>query len=992
MKKLTTKLLSSAMVLALVLSLLPMVVFAENTAFDVAFEGIHTTINEEALGEGKFATGVDYTFTLTPDDGYTLAYYCIWGLDEKGYVYTILGEEAEPSQTTFTVNRNDTDGIDTVKIIAISADSKVERDDYSAVANEITSASYSDTFTPINESYIDIYDENNALRGAYFGKLYKTNLEKDSILKVSAKAPESYDQNMDTVLSLHAYNSENELVKSIYVDKTGGGESLNYLAEEAVTVYICAFHFLRGDAMKEIEFSLTSAPVSENDYVSLTFVGKNVMLDSDITGEKRYLKYSQNIIGEYTVVDGYTLYDIYGICTTEEGSYSFPLYYENGEFEISYNELKGDITLYAIAYNTPRSMTDDAYALKIDSFPYSDTFRPLEQELYIFEDYDNENPADDVLVLGKLYKLDVENDDEITFSLTGPNEADTRMKYFVFDENGASVSEGYVDNDTVNEFGEKTVYTSDHNGTIYIFATCYEEDLSKELTFTLEKETFEEVGSALDFVNNPSSASGEKWAYDANTKTLTLSDGFNVTLRETAITLPENSTINVKGNVNVYSKSSAIKYVGGLTVNVDDNSTFTVESSSACALETKTSKAALNLNGKNNKTSKLVVSGFDTILNYGDININKLSVDVKAEEDGIKAYEGAITIKDSSIYAVSVSDSIIIDGNIATGSHDITITNSMLSLVSSDEVIQNYLGSVTIKDSDCLLLTDDEEGIDAEEGIISIEGGRIIADTQEDVFEAKGDIIIKDVTLNIKTDASYSLFKLNSQEAKLIFSGGKVCLGTDSIGTAYIGQWKDEFYNAVDGSVSVTDGNTTTLMTSLITITELDNATLDSLKDSYAPGEMVDFTVDNIKYPTLLNTQFFLENFTITDASGQVVFNGNKDTDTSKLTSILKEGSYTISATFKKYLFNNASWILVPDASGVAETKIVTKNFTVKVPATPTPAPTPTPTPGATGGTSSGGQADDKPTGDVSQIVTISILALSVILVSSTLVIRKKED
>ena len=155
---------------------------------------------------------------------------------------------------------------------------------------------------------------------------------------------------------------------------------------------------------------------------------------------------------------------------------------------------------------------------------------------------------------------------------------------------------------------------------------------------------------------------------------------------------------------------------------------------------------------------------------------------------------------------------------------------------------------------------------------------------------------------------------------------------------------------------------------------------------------MVGFTDDNIKYPTLFSTQFFLESFTITDASGQVVFNGNKDTDTSKLTSTLKEGSYTVSATFKKYLFNNASWVLVPDASGVAETKVVTKNFTVKVPATPTPAPTPTPTPGATGGTSSGGQADDKPTGDVSQIVTISILALSVILVSSTLVIRKKEN
>ncbi len=990
MKKLTTKLLSSVIVLALVLSLLPMVVFAENTAFDVAFEGFHTTINEEVLGEGKFTAGEDYTFTLTPDDGYTLAYYCIWGLDADGDLYSVFSEETEPTETTFTVNTSELEGVHSVKIYAYSIDSKVEKEDYPTAAKEITSQEYNEIFISANESFIDIYD-NDTFRNTFFGKIYKVNLEKDSLLTVSAGTPEDSPIVADTVLSLNAYNSNGDLVKSMYVDETGGGETLAYLAEEAVTVYICAVRYSSAYAMGEIDFSLTTHPVTEDDYVSVSLVGENITLDFDITGENRYLKHSQAVVSTYTISDGYSLYDLYAIRTTSEGTDSIEVANVDGEINIYSEDLVGDITIYAITYDTLKSITGEAPAEEITSFPYTDTFLPVEEDLYIFEDYDNDNPADDYLVLGKLYKLDVEAEDEITLSLTGPNDADTRIKYFVFDENGSTVLDGYLDSDNSNGMGEESSYLVEHSGTLYVFATCYDDDSTKDLTFTVDKKTFEEVGTVLDFVSNPSSASGEKWAYDANTKTLTLSDGFNVTLKETAITLPENSTINVKGNVNVYSKSSAIKYVGGLTVNVDDNSTFTVESSSTCALETKDSKAALNLNGKNNKTSKLVVSGFNTILNYGDININKLSVDVKAEEDGIKAYEGAITIKDSSIYAVSVSDSIIIDGNVAKGSHDITITNSLLGLFSSDEVIQNYLGSVIIKDSDCLLLTDDEEGIVAEEGIISIEGGRIIADTQEDVFEAKGDIIIKDVTLNIKTNASYSLFKLNSQEAKLIFSGGKVCLGTDSIGTAYIGQWKDEFYNAVDGSVSVTDGNTTTLMSSLITITELDNATLDSLKDSYAPGEMVGFTVDNIKYPTLFNTQFFLESFTITDASGQVVFNGNKDTDTSKLTSTLKEGSYTVSATFKKYLFNNASWILVPDASGVAETKVVTKNFTVKVPATPTPAPTPTPTPGATGGTS-GGQADDKPTGDASQIVTISILALSVILVSSTLVIRKKEN
>ncbi len=984
MKKLTTKLLSSVMVLALVLSLLPMVVFAENTSFDVAFEGFHTTINEEALGEGKFTAGEDYTFTLTPDDGYTLAYYCIWGLDTDGELYSILSEETEPTETTFTVNRSDLEGVLSVKIYASSIVSKVEKEDYPTAAKEITSQEYNEIFISANESYIDVYD-NDTFRNTFFGKIYKVNLEKDSFLTVSAKGTEDSSVVGDTVLSMNAYNSIGDLVKSMYVDETGGGETLSYLTEEAVTVYICAVRYSSVYAMEKIDFSLTAYPITEDDYVSVSLVGENITLNSDITGEKRYLKHSQSVVSTYTINDGYSLYRIFALRTTSEGTDSIGVASVDGEIHIYSEDLVGDITIYAITYDTLKSITGDASAEEITSFPYTDTFLPVEEDVYVYEDYGNDDPNDDAIALGKLYKFDVEAQDEIAFSFTGPDEADTRIKYFVFDENGSTVFEHYIDSDNANGMGEESSYLVEHSGTLYVFATCYGDDSTKDLTFTVDKKTFEEVGNALDFVSNPSSASGENWTYDASTKTLTLSDGFNIATKKPAITLPADSTINVKGNVNVYSKSSAIKYVGGLTVNVDDNSTFTVESSSACALETKDSKAALNLNGKNNKTSKLVVSGFNTILNYGDININKLFVDVKAEEDGIKAYEGAITIKYSLVHVVSESDAIIIDGNVAKGSYDITITDSIVDLYGGDEVIQNYMGNVIIKNSDCYLYSDDEEGIDADGGIISIEGGRVIADTQEDVFEAKGDIIIKDVALDIRTDISYSLFKLNSQEAKLVFSGGKVCLGSVNIGTAYIGQWKDEFYNAVDGSVSVADGNNVTYMRALITVTELDNAALNGLKDSYAHGEMVGFTVDNIKYPTMLNTQFFLESFTITDENGQVVFNGNKDTDTSKLTSALKEGSYTVNATFKKYLFID-SWELIPEVVGNAETKVLSEKFTVKAPATPTPTPKPTPTP------IPGVQDEEKPTGDGSQLVIISTLVLAVAFISIPLIIRKRED
>ena len=340
---------------------------------------------------------------------------------------------------------------------------------------------------------------------------------------------------------------------------------------------------------------------------------------------------------------------------------------------------------------------------------------------------------------GFAVKVNLEAKEILAVKFCGKGEeVDTVIK--VYKKNGEAferITNIEGDNDNCNGNGEKMVFTADETREYYIMFLGYDYYETGECIVEIEA-IADKVGEPLDFTAEtaPVPAADDLWTWDAASKTLTLKNGFSLTVVESkpAILLPDGSTVIVEGKASV----SSYKYE-----------------------ETIECEGSLTIKG----------SGAD-----------KSVLDIVSYEDGVYA-DGALTVENIAVNIEAQSDGFFSYG-------DTVIKNAKLDFDTYDESIDANGTKLLIENSDVNLYSEDEEGIDAS-GTLEVIGGKLVVLAYENALEAEK-ITLTNVIFDLKTiDNDYTFIDINEDYEGFALPGTFRLYDIDGK-QIYEGEWKDE--------------------------------------------------------------------------------------------------------------------------------------------------------------------------------------------------------
>ena len=473
----------------------------------------------------------------------------------------------------------------------------------------------------------------------------------------------------------------------------------------------------------------------------------------------------------------------------------------------------------------------------------------------------------------KAVKTTLEANDIINIQFASKTESvDTEV--YIYYQNPVDLSFTNVfsnDNDLLNKKGENAYFSAINTGTYYIVlrgrcaldtGLCH-----VEISIKTGKR------GTLDFTQEtvPVPGEGDLWSWDADTKTLTLKDGFEIIgIDDDAITLPDGATVYAEGKAEILSVShSCIYAIGSVCIKGNGTQNSFIECFAADG-----DYEGIYVNGGIciENCSLQIAAGDDGIYAKKGISVENCDLQINANSEGLYACSGEIKITDSVVNIISERESIFCDNDDylypssapsedpivpspspsedlviqsqpdavtisdvnapiygdessdgdAAVAYKIIIKNSTLVLVSGDEAIQNYYGDVEI--TDCIIdidTTSDEEGIHSVDSNIIINGARLIIKAKENALEANT-VKLSDVVFDLHTFGSYDLIDID--DATGFSLPGTFRLYSKSGDMLYEGEWKDELldednclyvgetkvYHAVSVHVHTYDGTWTT--------------------------------------------------------------------------------------------------------------------------------------------------------------------------------------
>ena len=340
---------------------------------------------------------------------------------------------------------------------------------------------------------------------------------------------------------------------------------------------------------------------------------------------------------------------------------------------------------------------------------------------------------------GFAVKVNLEAKEILAVKFCGKGEeVDTVIK--VYKKNGEAferITNIEGDNDNCNGNGEKMVFTADETREYYIMFLGYDYDETGECIVEIEA-IADKVGEPLDFTAEtaPVPAADDLWTWDAASKTLTLKNGFSLTVVESkpAILLPDGSTVIVEGKAsgNSYKDEEPIECEGSLTIK-----------------GSKADKSVLN-----------IVSYEDGVYADGALTVENIAVNIEAQSDGFFSYG------------------------------DTVIKNAKLDFDTYDESIDANGTKLLIENSDVNLYSEDEEGIDAS-GTLEVIGGKLVVLAYENALEAEK-ITLTNVIFDLKTiDNDYTFIDINEDYEGFALPGTFRLYDIDGK-QIYEGEWKDE--------------------------------------------------------------------------------------------------------------------------------------------------------------------------------------------------------
>ena len=393
----------------------------------------------------------------------------------------------------------------------------------------------------------------------------------------------------------------------------------------------------------------------------------------------------------------------------------------------------------------------------------------------------------------KAVKTTLEANDIINIQFASKTES-VDTKVYIYYQNPVDLSFTNVfsnDNDLLNKKGENAYFSATNTGTYYIVlrghcaldtGLCHVEisiKTGKCVTLDFTQETV------------PVPGEGDLWSWDADTKTLTLKDGFEIIgIDDDAITLPEGATVSVEGKAEILSVFNSCIYATG-SVCIKGNGTET--SFIKCFNADDYDGIYVNGGICIENCSLQIATGDDGIYAKKGISVENCDLRINANSEGLYARSGEIKITDSVVNIISESESIFCSNDdylypSLSPSEDPIVPSPSPSedpiapspspsedLIvptpspSEDLVIQSQPDAVTISDVNAPIYGDESSDGDASVAykIIIKNSTLVLVSGDEAIQSYYGDVEITDCIIDIDT---------TSDEEGIDVSGGNIII------------------------------------------------------------------------------------------------------------------------------------------------------------------------------------------------------------------------
>ncbi len=587
-------------------------------------------------------------------------------------------------------------------------------------------------------------------------------------------------------------------------------------------------------------------------------------------------------------------YSLFGATLTEVSEYGEVYDLSSSHYSLRDNVLyldaeaiSYDVTQLIVKPLIGRDFDDAVKTAPAITFPYQEL---LDEDIYPHTDFPDYDASE-----YKAYKAQLSMGDKMNVSLLNQEDKDQDTRIFVYyeDDYGNPELLTSIDKDAVG-FGEQSAFYATHDDTYYIFATCYKDSTLTGCTFTadVEKETIPIPENAKytntlwfnDEENPLISHPDDLWAWDNDTKTLTLKDGFTLKSESgEGIVLPEQSTLIVEGKATIMAEDDGIQGLGDLTIELKDKADLVLVSVNDYAIDLD--EGLLKVTG-DKKTAKLsayalgddgiYVSKYDEIydettdsyiptVQNGHIEMSNLTLYVLSEDDALQVNEGNITLTDCNVTIESSSDGFLIDYYLdEPAKATITLTGCKLNLVCDNQAIKNYCGGLVMTDCDANIAGETPLYIS---GAITVTGGRMIAKAANhnpiicvdgDFADAFNNVTFSNVAMQLQINNDWIFEGL--MEHVFIESPYGICLSNDVDGIVYMGDWDEQtYFNLID------EGKIPTRLQSLV-CGDIDGDLAVSAADALMALKSVVGKVELTEYETLMGDVNGDEKITAEDA------------------------------------------------------------------------------------------------------------------------------
>ena len=594
---------------------------------------------------------------------------------------------------------------------------------------------------------------------------------------------------------------------------------------------------------------------------------------------------------------------------------------------------------------------------------------------------------DEFFFFTKVYKTELKAGETLDIAFYNSNEyCDTYFELYTM-ENGELEEADYQDKDNAGApdeygyaYGEQGSFTAEKDGTHYLFLMTYADSRDIPCTLKIEKSAIAFISGSLDFTDDETKASGDKYSWDKTSKTLTLKDGFAINSEDDcAIILPDGSKVIIEGKALIQGGYDGIC--------ANDGENLDIELKAGAELTVDVSDNGIDLGGgkltitgnadSDGKLPKLNIESYDSAIvagsatyddeaqKYnavnGEIEIRNCELDLFSDDSTIVANDGSISLigctgtvesnendDESAILIKNVEyyyNGYFEGTDVYNKDYTVTLTDCTLRLLADDETVYSYHGGITFKDCDLYIYSDEEEGVHATGvGDITVSGGRLIVISSENCLESdSGMVNLSNVNLMLEsTDEAgeYAIIRNDGEDIDLSkFSiPGKFKLLDYDGNVLYEGEWKPELLDT-NGWLTV-DGEMPYALISVLEEGKKEDITADlvtGIKAEYTKGDKISFAVAAVpEYPVQDTVGFAPYKWEIEGTGLSGKWSKTEDFSAYIATADLAVGTYTLKVIYAKSVFDidNAWTAKQKDNNELEETVTVEKTFTVKASST----------------------------------------------------------